>query len=371
MWMWANDGLKTADEYTTSSEGLKTAKSSFAEGEFQQNGRTITALRCDSDNRSLYRVTLQRPDEWDPSILWVTTVDAVRTGDAVDIGVSVEQDMRHLRVPPSPLAPPLVALLHDFVDTGASAGTQRLRATPEAIVGSEQIDSFVEACLLDPGRQLPVVLFSAVKEEDGVYPPNAGSPAFTARELCGLAHIYVMPRVEDSHRLTKRLAMLSVYDGAVRVYWPRFRLNDPPPRHPLHLRQRLNTASGPAIIRRVVEAGARSYRPPDGTFTLLATRWREDELQRIATITTDPDPARQASLLRDELLRVIDAKVVLEHDMEMLRHQLLRATERSDELDSQLTGVRAVVTPATELSGRPSQVLEVAAPDNGDVALGD
>jgi hypothetical protein len=57
--------------------------------------------------------------------------------------------------------------------------------------------------------------------------------------------------------------------------------------------------------------------------------------------------------------------------MEMLRHQLLRATERSDELDSQLTGVRAVVTPATELSGRPSQVLEVAAPDNGDVALGD
>ena len=46
---------------------------------------------------------------------------ATRTGDAVDIGVSVEQDLRHLRVPPSPLAPPLVALLHDFVSAGASA----------------------------------------------------------------------------------------------------------------------------------------------------------------------------------------------------------------------------------------------------------
>jgi len=372
MWMWASDGLKTAGVYSTSSEGLKTAPNSFAEGEFHANGRTVTTLRCTSDNRSLCRVTLQRADEWDPSLLWLTTVDAVRTGDSVDVGVSVEQDMRHLRVPPSPLAPPLIALLHDFVEAGATAGTQRLRATPEAIVGSEQIDSFVEACLLDPRRRLPVVLFSAIKEEDGVYPPNAGNPALTARELCGLAHVYVMPRVEDSHRLTKRLGMLSVYDGAVRVYWPRLRLNDPPPRHPLHLRQRLNTASGPAIVRRVVEAGARSYRPPDGTLTLLATRWREDEQQRIATIISDPDPARQAPLLRDELLRVIDAKVALEHDMETLRHQLLRATERSDELDSQLTGVRTVLDPATELSGRPSaQVLEAVGPDAGDVALGD
>ena len=359
MWSWANDGLKTAAD-------------SFAEGEFRENGRTVTALRCDSDNRSLCRVTLQRPDEWDPSILWLTTVDAVRTGDAVDVGVSVEQDMRHLRVPPSPLAPPLIALLHDFVNAGATAGTQRLRSSAEVVVGSEQIDSFVESCLLDQGRRLPVVLFSAIKEEDGVYPPNAGNPALAARELCGLAHVYVMPRVEDSHRLTRRLALLSVYDGAVRVYWPRFRLTDPPPRHPLHLRQRLNTASGPAIIRRVVEAGARSYRPPDGTATLLATRWRKDEQQRIAVITSDPDPARQASLLRDELLRVIDAQVALEHDMETLRHQLLRATERTDELDSQLTGVRAVPDPATELSGRPSApIVEAIAPDAGDVALGD
>jgi hypothetical protein len=105
---------------------------------------------------------------------------------------------------------------------------------------------------------------------------------------------------------------------------------------------------------------------------LLATRWRDDERQRIATITTDPDPARQASLLRDELLRVIDAKVALEHEMEMLRHQLLRATERTDELDSQLTGVRTAIDPATELSGRPStQIHGVVAPDAGDVALGD
>jgi hypothetical protein len=352
MWDWATSGLKTATDLLT-------------EGDLLENDVEVHVIRCDGGNRSLCRITMQRADEWDPSLLWVTTVDAVRTGELVDIGVSVEQDLRHLRVPPSPLAPPLVALLHDFVSDGATAGSQRLRAIPEAILGSEQIDSFVQACLLDAGRRLPVVLFSAIKEEDGTYPSDAGNPALTARELCGLAHVFVMPRVEDSHRLTKRLGMLSVYDGAVRIYWPRLRLTDPPPRHPLHLRQRLNTSSGPAIIRRVVEAGARSYRPPDGTATLLAIRWREHEEERIAAITHDPDPARQASLLRDELLRVIDAKVALEHEMETLRHQLMRAAEG----DSLLTGVRTPPHPATELTGRQaSPAHEVALPDPDDVA---
>ena len=341
MWLWATSGLKTAADHVR-------------EGELQEGDLHVTVVRCDSGNRSLCRVVVQRPDEWDRSILWITIVDAVRTDDTVAVGVAVEQDMRYVRVPPSPLVPPLVALLHDFVNDGATAGSQRLRSTPEAVLGSEQIDSFVHSCLLDPGRRLPVVLFSARKEEDGLYPTEAGNPSLTARELCGLAHVFVMPRVEDSHRLTKRLGMLSVYDGAVRIYWPRFRLSDPPPRHPLHLRQRLNTASGPAIIRRVVEAGARSYRPPDGTATLLATRWRDQEQERIAAIIDDPDPARQASLLRDELLRIIDAKVALEHEMETLRHQLARSTERTDELDTQLTGVRAAPATSTELTGKPA-----------------
>jgi hypothetical protein len=341
MWVWATSGLKTATDL-------------LVEGEYQEDGLTVSVVRCDSEDRSLCRVAVQRPDEWDPSILWLTTVDAVRTGDTVEVGVSVEQDLRHLRVPPSPLAPPLVALLHDFVNEGAVAGTQRLRATPESLMGSERIDWFVQSCLLDPGRRLPVVLFSAKKEEDGVYPVDAGNPALAARELCGLAHVYVMPRVEDSHRLTKRLGMLSVYDGAVRIYWPRLGLSDPPPRHPLHLRQRLNTASGPAIIRRVVEAGARSYRPPDGTGTLLATRWRQHEEERIATITAEPDPLRRTALLRDELLRVIDAKVALEHEMEAMRLQLTRSSERTDDRDSQLTGVRTAPVSSTELAGKPA-----------------
>lgn len=355
-WLWGTTGLKTATDL-------------FAEGELHESGVSVNALRCDSGNRSLCRIVVHRPDTWDPSTLWLTTVDIVRTGESVEVGVSVEQDMRHHRVPPSPLHPPLVELLHDLVAGGATAGTQRVRSTTEAVIGSEQIDALVQGCLLDPGRRLPVVLFSAVKEEDGRYPPDAGDPELTARELCGLAHVYVMPRVEDSHRLTKRLHMLSVYDGAVRIYWPRLRLTDPPPRHPLHLRQRLNTGSGPAIIRRVVEAGARSYRPPDGTATMLATRWRVHEELRIGVITSDPDPVRQASLLRAELLRVIDSKVALEHEMDALRHQLMMAADRTDRLEAELAAHHIAPDISTELTGRPAISLsEAAAPDTTDIS---
>jgi len=355
-WLWGTTGLKTATDL-------------FAEGEVQEGGVSVNALRCDAGNRSLCRIAVHRPDTWDPSTLWLTTVDIVRTDDSVEVGVSVEQDMSHHRVPPSPLHPPLVDLLHDLVAGGATAGTQRVHSTTESVVGSEQIDALVQGCLLDPGRRLPVVLFSANKEQDGRYPPDAGDPALTARELCGLAHVYVMPRVEDSHRLTKRLHMLSVYDGAVRIYWPRLRLTDPPPRHPLHLRQRLNTGSGPAIIRRVVEAGARSYRPPEGTLTLLATRWRDREVDRIRVITSDPDPIRQASLLRDELLRAIDSNVTLEHEMDALRHQLMMSTDRSDRLEAELAVLRGVVDASTELTGRPAPSRsDAAAPNATDIS---
>ncbi len=339
-WLWATYGLKTAP-------------AALLEGEVQEDGLRINALRSVSGSSALCHITVHRPDAWDPSTLWLTTVDLVRSGSSVEIGITVEQDMRHHRVPPSPLSPPLVVLLQDLVERGATAGSQRVRSTAEAVVGSEQIDWLVQSCLLDPGRRLPVVVFSAIKEEEGVYPADAGDPALTARELCGLAHVFTMPRVEDSHRLTKRLRMLSVYDGAVRIYWPRLRLTDPPPRHPLHLRQRLNTASGPAIIRRVVEAGARAYHPPEGTATLLVARWRDNEHARIESMSSEPDPTLQASLLREELLRVVDANVSLELETDALRHQLMRATERAQRLETELAALSPAADGATDLTGRP------------------
>jgi hypothetical protein len=136
--------------------------------------------------------------------------------------------------------------------------------------------------------------------------------------------------------------MLSAYDGAVRIYWPRFHLGDPPPRHPLHLRQRLNKASGPAIVRRIIEAGARSYRPPDGTAALLALHARERERRRVEQeiAALDDDTAR-ATVLRDSLYRALDENVRLEQEIETLRDQLQHTMQRAEELETRVTSPRA------------------------------
>ena len=64
----------------------------------------------------------------------------------------------------------------------------------------------------------------------------------------------------------------------------------------------------------------------------------------------------------------IDAKVALEHEMETLRHQLMRA----DEDDSLLTGVRTARQPPTELTGRQAQpAQEVALSDPDELASRD
>jgi hypothetical protein len=69
----------------------------------------------------------------------------------------------------------------------------------------------------------------------------------------------------------------------------------------------------------------------------------------------------------DELLRAIDANVILEHEMDTLRHQLMRATNRSDDLEAQLSGLRLPPETSTELTGRPAtSVREAAAPEERD-----
>jgi hypothetical protein len=330
-------------------EGLTSPSPEWAEADITEGSSNLHTIHAADADRELYRTVLNRPDPWDPSLIWRTTIDITRRAAAVEAGICVEQDMRHHRIPPSPLQPPLVGLLQALVTRGARVGKQRVSYVAQAVVGPGGVEDFVNQVLLDRERRLPVLLFTNVKEQDGAFPEDAGDPSLAARELCGQAHVYVMPRTEDTHRLTRRLGMLSAYDGAVRIYWPRFHLSDPPPRHPLHLRQRLNKSSGPAIIRRVIEAGARSYRPPDGTGSLLALRWREQERARIdALLSGETDTGVQAVILRGELDRAVDENVRLEHEIEALRDQLHHTLRRAEELELRAAPQREAQPEAAE-----------------------
>src|ERR1700722_15113987 len=75
-WLWGTTGLKTATDL-------------FAEGELQEAGVSVNAMRGVLCNRCLGGAAVHRPGTGDPSTLWLTTVDIVRTDDSVEIGISV------------------------------------------------------------------------------------------------------------------------------------------------------------------------------------------------------------------------------------------------------------------------------------------
>ena len=321
VWQWATAGLDAPRAWTA--------------GELADGRAHVDALHAVGTTRELYRTVVHRADEWEPSTLWRTTVDVVQRDDMVEFGVVVEQDLVDPSVLPVPLQPPLMELLRQLAQRGAWAGSQRVSSGAQAVVGTEGIAHFIDTVLLDPERALPVLLFTAVKEHDGVFMPGSTDPTLVARELCCLAHVYVLPRVEDTHKLTKRLGQLSAYDGAMRLYWPHFRLTDQATRHPLHLRTRLTTASVLGMMRRVVEAGARAYRPPPGTTGLLALSWRREEQRRIgARILGETNLQRSVSALNRELEYAINENVRLAQDLETAQVELDRAKRRIAELSS-------------------------------------
>ena len=312
IWEWATAGLGAPHAWT--------------EGELSDGRCHVSALHAVGTTHELYRTVVHRPDEWEPSMVWRITVDLVHSPHKVEVGIVVEQDLVDQSVMPVPLQPPLVALLRGLAERGALAGSQRITASAQAVVGTEGVAQFIDTVLLDHDRTLPVLLFTAIKEHDGVFMPESTDPSLVARELCCLAHVYVLPRVEDTHKLTKRLGQLSAYDGAMRLYWPQFRLNDRTMRHPLHLRSRLTTATVLGTMRRIVDAGARVYRPPAGTTSLLALSWRRGEH------AGDANLQRSVPAIIQELEHAINENVRLAQELESAQIELDRAKRRLTEL---------------------------------------
>ena len=319
VWEWAAAGFD--------------ASRTWAEGELTDSRSHVDSVHAVGTTRELYHTVVHRPDEWEPATLWRTTVDVVQSPQKVELGVVVEQDLLDPSVMTVPLQPPLMELFRRLAERGAWAGSHRVTAGAQAVVGTEGVARFIDTVLLDPDRALPVLLFTAIKEHDGVFMPESTDPSLVARELCCLAHVYVLPRVEDTHKMTKRLGQLSAYDGAMRLYWPLFRMTDRTTRHPLLLRTRLTTASVLGMMRRIVEAGSRVYRPPAGTQSLLALSWRREEQRRIGSrIVADTNLQRTVSALNQELEHAINENVRLAQQLESAQIELDRAKRRLAEL---------------------------------------
>jgi hypothetical protein len=200
----------------------------------ESNGARVEWLSMFGAPGGLIGAFIDQPDRTDDDWRWRTYVDlGVESGCAwVRIRVGLYSPLEGLVTSPRVTAgrPGVVRALVDHLE---------IRADGWALgewqsVRDENVDRYLEF-LRDPGRRLPLVVLS----ED----PSGETfldPAHLTDRLLGLAHVVTVDRTA-AFRVTGAIGKaLSCFQGAVRIYWPRFSTDDDPYYHRLFLGGTLN-----------------------------------------------------------------------------------------------------------------------------------
>lgn len=205
-------------------------------------------------------------------------------------------------------------------------------------VPDEDIPDIVDL-LLDPGRDYPVV-FVTPENATGAPPVD---PDALARALIGLAEVQLVRTPRGCRLLARELRERGaserhgVYDGALRLYRPRMRVDDPLTWHPLLLRQgfqrlpereRLPTLAR-RIARALAEEAATAVRPA-GTVEVKTAEETATPAPPRAAVEGPPVEVERRPAESDELRRDNDELRAL---LEQADQELREATGRAEEAE--------------------------------------
>lgn len=189
-----------------------------------------------------------------------------------------------------------------------------------------------------PSRRLPIVAVSKTIAERVQRPLL--KPGGLAYRLAANAHVVVVDRA-CSWAITDAIGKpLSVYEGAVRLWWPRFSSSDDPYRHTLTVRDRIEDNHHRAeelIVRRVWRAAVDALGAPALEAEVITSRSRAETEQRVAELRSR---AAETNEWQELLEQQLDENVTLrEHldelqaDLEELRLALAEAKAQSSDDD--------------------------------------
>ena len=276
----------------------------------------------------------ETPFTGDPGTAWIMTVKVGLDGDRAWVIVRLGVVTGGFRMSPIPLGvepPPLVlALLRDLE---IQEDGQALAAEPCHASDPDDAGHLAEL-LLDPDRILPVIVTSSAP---GGARDNAVDPAGIARTLAGAAHVVVLDSNQASRALTARLGnQLTVFGGAVRLYWPGLTTTSDPRGHMLWLPRILDGGPGPPLRRQLLDhlmpvAVLRfSSVALEARITLAIERERRAELHRLsarakeASLAVDWEHELEAAWSENERLR--EECAGLSARLEAARHTLRAVT---------------------------------------------
>jgi hypothetical protein len=178
-----------------------------------------------------WSMTFRHADADDPTLGWRVLAELAAPPEEVRFTLRLSQESLEARVRPAIDVPGRPRIVRDLArGLGGFLDGRELTGRPNE-VRSDDIAGLVQL-LTDTTRRLPVVIASVL--------PETGRPVTDpfelASQLIGIAHIYSILTVPATYELTDHVGKsLSVFDGAVRIYWPGFGTDADPYVHRLWL----------------------------------------------------------------------------------------------------------------------------------------
>ena len=311
---------------------LVTRIGQWVEGKYQRQWNARVSLRADgcsatplpghhllgtmrvAENTELFTLEWTHPADDDPSTAWVTNCVVARHGQLVQLAVILRLSTTKVVLRPVRFDLGRPRLVNELLANFSVSMDHWPVPTKVEALSSPQVQPYVENVLLNANRNLPVVMVSP-DVWSGRY---SVEPSTLLQRLMGFAHVAALSDKWAAFKLTDIVDKpLSCYDGAIRLYWPGFTLQDSPFPHKLFFPQsiRLHDEQGlplPDHLFRTLSAVA-SYRYTEGSVI-------RDAHKAIAELER-----RRVEELREK----IRAGAV---EKDGLENQLLGALERIDQL---------------------------------------
>lgn len=304
------------------------------------------SVAADLKGQHLVDLTWSYPDYYDKSLGWTTRLAMLRSPSGLALSLEVAVTGLSFQVAPANIKLGSPRLARDVTRLpSVSLGGLPYNANAE-LLSAETVEILYDN-LANPARPHPIVLVSR-RTLDDMPLVNA---QHLAKSLPGVAKVYELADKWSAFRLTEILGKaLSCYEGAVRIYWPRFSLQADPFMHPLWMPWQL-THDG-SVDRSMLQI-ARSV------FDAASFRHVEPHEMQLLRRAAERD-ARQA--MRNSAKDSADTEKLLE-ELYSLEDKLKETEDKYDELMKECDTLRAnSMALASESSWNQSPLSPQASP---------
>jgi len=300
------------------------------------DGHKITCLEKSANLSKLFILDWHHPHEIDSSISWIAQCALALYNGSIQISVVLRISADRIIIRPVRFELGRPRIVTNILSRYKSSIDGWQIPTGTDRISSSNLQIYVDNVLRNPLRNLPVIMVSPDSWNGGYVVSND----VLFERIKGFAHVALLSDKWAAFKLTDALdKSLSCYDGAIRIYWPGFKVEDNPYQHNLFLS---------STIRSSIEKGLPFQ---DYLFKTLAAvasfRYTEGSIIR-STRQAILDLERQKV---EELREKIQAGDI---EKDKLETQLLETLETNDQLTEQIKNLNE------ELVAQKSQWAEVS-----------